>query len=202
MKQAMIMALALLIAVNPAYAKAVARSPVDLAIIEESDGTRTMVHSIVVHAPVEKLWAAFTTAEGWRSWAVPFAVMDFRVGGIIETSYDPSAQRGDANNIQNKILAYIPKRMLAFQAVKAPAGFPGAELLPSLWNVVEFAPLKGNRTRVRLSGLGYGRDAGRETLFQFFKRGNDASLAALREALEQGPKDWSRTQESATTAKR
>lgn len=201
MKRTLILALSLLMAHSPADAKTAARSPVDLAIIEESDGTRTMVHSVVVRAPVEKLWAAFTTADGWRSWAVPFAVMDFRVGGVIETSYNPSAKRGDANNIQNKILAYIPKRMLAFQAVKAPTGFPGAELLPTLWSVAEFVPLKDNRTRVRLSGLGYGRDAGREQLFQFFKRGNAASLEALRDALEHGPKDWSRTQESAAPSK-
>lgn len=201
MKQVIMLALALLMTVNPAHPKAVMRSPVELTIIEESDGTRTMVHSVIVRAPVEKVWAAFSTAEGWRSWAVPFAVMDFRVGGIVETSYNPLAKLGDANNIQNKILAYVPKRMFAFQAVKAPAGFPGSELLPSLWSVAEFAPLKGNKTRIRLSGLGYGRDAGRDMLFQFFKRGNGASLEALRDALEQGPKDWRRTQKLAVPPK-
>lgn len=183
----------LLINLQPAaHAKQQTEAPVALTVIEERDGTRTLEHSLIIRAPVDKVWNAFTTADGWRSWAVPYVQMDFRVGGIIETSYDPAAKPGNANNIHNKILAFIPKRMFAFQTVKAPQGFPGAALMPSLWNVAELEPLKGGRTRVRFLGLGYGRDAGSEQLFQFFKKGNAESLVMLRRSLEQGPVDWTK----------
>jgi uncharacterized protein YndB with AHSA1/START domain len=192
MRKALMSALLLMVLPPAAQAKQQSEAPVALTVIEERDGTRTLVHSVIIRAPVDKVWAAFATAEGWRSWAVPFAQVDFRVGGIIETSYDPAAKTGAANNIQNKILAYVPGRMLAFQAVKAPQGFPGAAQLPSLWNVAELEMLKDNRTRVRLSSLGYGRDAGPELLFQFFKQGNAESLALLQKSLEQAPVDWTK----------
>src|SRR5690606_10821496 len=101
------------------------------------DGSRVLRQSIEVDAPLETVWEVFTTAEGWESWAVPFARVDLRVGGIIEPSYDPGANPGDRANIRSRILSFLPYRMLSIQAVQAPPGFEYADLLPSLHSVIE-----------------------------------------------------------------
>jgi hypothetical protein len=44
------------------------------------DGSRVLQHRVVVPASLAEVWHAFTTAEGVRSWAVPFAHVDFRLG--------------------------------------------------------------------------------------------------------------------------
>lgn len=155
------------------------------------DGSRVLVQSLVIDAPVEAVWQVFTTSEGWESWAVPFARIDFRVDGVIETSYDPEATPGAAGNIRNRILSYLPYRMLAIQATQAPPDFPHADLLPSLHSVFEFEPAAPGRTRVTVSGVGYREGEGYDALLGFFRQGNAWTFERLVRRFEEGPVDWS-----------
>jgi uncharacterized protein YndB with AHSA1/START domain len=154
------------------------------------DGSRVLSHQVEIDADPAAVWDAFTTAEGWMSWAVPFAHVELRVGGLIETSYDPSAQRGDAGNIHNRILSFLPPRMLSIQAVQAPPGFPHADKLPDLHSVIEIEPAANGRTRVTISGVGYGSGPEYDALMDHFRRGNAWSLDRLRERFVTGPADW------------
>src|SRR5271169_4823452 len=72
----------------------------------EPSGDRSIQLSIAVPASSHDAYAAFTTSEGFASWAVPIAKVEFRIGGCIEASYDPSAKPGDPGNIKNQIVAY------------------------------------------------------------------------------------------------
>jgi len=147
---------------------------------------RTLVHEAVIAAPVAQVWDAFTTAEGFQSWAVPLAEIDLRVGGSIRSNYNPNGTIGDAGTIVNEILAYEPQRMLAIRNTKAPEGFPNAELFTKTWSVLHFEPVDDlrDRTRVRLVGLGYGEGGAWDDLYAFFKAGNAQSLEALRKKFE------------------
>lgn len=158
-----------------------------------SDGSRVQQLEVVVPATPEEVWAAFTTTEGFSSWAVPVAWVDFEVGGIMETSYDPGARRGDPENIKNRILSYLPMRMIAIQAVQAPSDFPHPDLLDELFTVIEIEALTPGRVRVRASGVGYGEGEGWDTLYRFFERGNTWTLEQLHRRFTDGPTDWSGT---------
>ena len=92
----------------------------------EPDGDRSLQLSIDVPAPAKDVFAAFAAGDGFSSWAVPIANVDFRVGGMIEASYDAHAKLGD--NIKNAIVAYIPNRLLIIRNVQAPAGFVDSAL--------------------------------------------------------------------------
>lgn len=166
------------------------RDGVTSRVETQLDGSRALVAETIVNASLTEAWQAFTTSAGWQSWAVPFAVVDFKLGGLIETSYDPNARAGDVGNIHNRILAYAPYRMLAFQATRAPPGFKHADLLPALHSVAEFEPLGANRVRVRLTGYGYAPGEGFDTLLKFFEPGNVWSLKQLTKRFEKGPVDW------------
>jgi uncharacterized protein YndB with AHSA1/START domain len=177
-----------LLAAIPAAAAEPAVTVVERA---EADRTTTLVHSAVIKAAPSEIWAAITTAEGWKRWAVPVAFADFRIGGEIETSYDPAAQRGSPANIRNHILAYVPGRMLAMQAVQAPPGFPHPEALARLWTVIEIEPLGRGKARVTLTSPGYDGSRAHGILLGFFRQGNSISLQNLKDSLEKGPVDWS-----------
>lgn len=183
--------LLLVIALSVTISAAAAPPVVTIAERAETDGSITMVHSAEILAKSSDVWAAISTAEGWKRWAVPVAFADFRIGGEIETSYDPAALRGSPANIRNRILAYVPGRMLALQAVQAPPGFPHPEALQQLWTVIEIEPLEGGRTRVTITSPGYNLSQPHAVLLGFFRRGNSASLANLKKSLEAGPIDWS-----------
>jgi uncharacterized protein YndB with AHSA1/START domain len=154
------------------------------------DGSRVLRQEVVVNAPIEDVWAAFTTSAGWESWAVPFAHVDLRVGGIIETSYHADAKQGDTGNIHNRILSFLPYRMLSIQAVQAPPGFAYADLLASLHSVIEFETVDGSHTRVTISGVGYREGEGYDALLGFFREGNAWTFERLKKRFDEGPLEW------------
>jgi len=153
---------------------------------------RMIVHSTTIPVPVESVWQALSTAEGWRTWAAPTAYFEeLRPGAVIETSYSIDAERGDPANIHNTVMAYLPFELLVIAATNAPPDFPDRELLADLATVIELEGSTPETTRVRLSMVGYGTDAKYDRLFEFFSRGNGRTLEKLRERFETGPVEWS-----------
>ena len=167
-----------------------AGSPVTDQVRSATDGTVSLSHSVVVAAPAAEVSTAISTAEGWKSWAVPVAWFDAR-SGVMETSYNPVAKPGDANNIEQQFLDRVPGRRLAFRTVKAPAGFPHFDALRQVTQTFELFP-EGGGTRVVLTGSGYGADAAGQATLAFFKTGNRMSLEMLRDRFVNGPIDWTK----------
>ena len=159
----------------------------------ESDGTRTLQQSIELPGvPVEQAWSAFTTSEGFRSWAAPIAAVDFRLGGFIEASYDPARAIGSPGNIRNEIVAFVPLRMLAFRNRETPSDAPfDAATFQSLHTVVLFEP-SATATRVTIVQPGYRSGEPWDTVYRHFERGNGWSLEQLRRRFVQGPVEWTR----------
>lgn len=141
-----------------------------------SEGVEVAAQSIVIPAPIGEVWKAFTTSEGVMSWAAPFAHVDFRIGGIWESAYDPKAKVGDAGNIRNRYLAFLPERMIALQAVEAPPDFPHPEVLEELFSVVEFEDLGEAGTRVEMYGVGYRDTPAHQAVREMFRQANAWSL--------------------------
>ena len=55
----------------------------------------------MIEAPVDSVWAAFTTKEGQESWNVAHAEIDLKIGGKMRTHYDAAGRIGDSNTIEN-----------------------------------------------------------------------------------------------------
>ncbi len=159
-------------------------------IVETTSESEILQQEIIVNASSNEVWKAFTTSEGYTAWASPFAHIDFGVEGFIESSYDLDGELGREGNIRLRIVAYIPERLLVLKTDKAPPGFASEAILSRLVSVFEFLPTKDGRTRIRVSGVGYGDDDESEKLKSFFVRGNAWSLKALNESFESGPTDW------------
>lgn len=156
----------------------------------EADGDRVLQLSIVVKATPAEVWRAFTTGEGYREWATPMASLDLAVDGVIETSYDAKAKVGDPYNIKNRIVAYVPERMLAIRNVQAPAAFPHRDLFSRVSTTITLEDLGQGRTRVQITAVGYGKEPGFDVLYRHFEWGNAYSLNELKTRFEVGPVDW------------
>jgi len=170
----------------------------DSAVVIDSsftqpDGSRVLQQSIDVPASREEVWHAFTTADGLMSWAVPFAVVDFRLGGSWETSYQPNARSGDPANIRSRIISFLPMTMLSLQAEQAPPDFPNPNLLKKLFSVFLFESLSDERVRITVSGIGYGPTADFDTLYENFREANRWTLLRLHERFQDGPFQWDAT---------
>jgi uncharacterized protein YndB with AHSA1/START domain len=156
----------------------------------EANGDRTLQLAVVVPASAKDAFAAFATTEGWKTWAVPFAVGDARVGAVMETAYRLDAKAGDRTNIKNEFIARLPGRLLVFRNVQAPPDFRHADLFAKVVSIVEFEPLGPASTRVVMSGVGYGAGPGYDELYRMFLGGNAWSLTKLKQRFETGPVDW------------
>jgi uncharacterized protein YndB with AHSA1/START domain len=144
---------------------------------------RTVQCSGVVNTSVDELWKTFTTPEGWTSAiGVAKCEIDFRLGGSIRTVYNPQATIGDDSTITNKIIAYEPKRMLAFKptAPKAAPDFIKA-ICETGWNVIRFEPLTPDRTRLTVTGMGYLDTELHKKAYDFFAKGNAWTLKEIQD---------------------
>lgn len=165
--------------VLPAWFAAAALSP--LAAAQEAPGGRMMSRSEVVPAPAATIWNDFTHGEGIaRAWGVAKADVEFRVGGLMRTSYDPDAVLGDESTIGNTILSFEPGRMVSIRPI-APAGAPEEVKLActSAWTVVRLDPIAPDRTRVTVSMMGFGEGPGWDEAYRFFEQGNRWSLERM-----------------------
>ncbi|WP_417321566.1 SRPBCC family protein [Erythrobacter aureus] len=161
-----------------------ANAPVETRVIEESDGSRTLVHEALIEAGVAAVWATLSTEEGWKAWGPRFARFDLRHGGSIETGYHDGATAGDPRNIRHRIIALVPERLIAIRVEYAPPDGPvDPALFTDMWGVYELEPLADGRTRLRITGIGYGTDEAATKLLAFFKAGNVYSIDLLRRNL-------------------
>jgi uncharacterized protein YndB with AHSA1/START domain len=157
----------------------------------DTAGVRTIQLSVHVKATQAEVFAAVATSAGWRSWAVPVAIGEPQVGGVMETSYDAKARVGDVANIQQEFLALLPNRLVVFHTKRAPPGFPEAELFYRTHTIVEIGP-EGSGARVTLSHTGFAPGPGYDTLHKFFSAGDAETMDQLRKRFESGPVDWSK----------
>ena len=139
----------------------------------------------IVNAPVAEVWKVFSTAEGFRKLGVAQCDMDFRIGGLIRTHYDPQGVLGDEGTIQNEILSYEPQRVMSFRIYKPPKGFPFSEATwKSTWSLVSLTDLGDGRTHVRLAGMGYTDAEESQKMRRFFEDGNAWVIRHLQQQYD------------------
>ena len=129
----------------------------------------SFVNEGVVPAPIDEVWKVFTTSEGYKALGPALAEVDLRVGGTIRSRYRADGTLGDAETIENVILAYEPPTMIAMRIQKTPATFPFKEAWKKPWTVITLTPVDGRQTRVRAASLGYGSDEESLAMRRFFE---------------------------------
>lgn len=165
----------------------------------EPSGDRAIQLSAVIPAPPAEVFRAFATTEGFKSWAVPVTQVDLKIGGMMESNYDPRAKIGDPGNIKNAIVAYVPDRLLVIRNIQAPPDFADPELFGRTVTIIEFQPAGERRTKVVVTNAGYGRGPRWDTLYGHFEWGDAYTLAQLKKRFETGPTDWAKAAERAAS---
>ncbi|MCA9278821.1 MAG: SRPBCC domain-containing protein [Phycisphaeraceae bacterium] len=154
------------------------------AVHETDDGGLVVQETVTVHAPIERVWAAYTTSDGYASWAAVAADVDLRPGGTIRTTYREDGDlTGDGVNTLH-IVNYVPMRLLTLQA-DVSANWP--EVLKrdaaNLYNVILFDSLDPTTTRVASYGLGYTDSPELRRMMAFFEQANRGLYEKLIESL-------------------
>jgi uncharacterized protein YndB with AHSA1/START domain len=149
------------------------------------DGSLMLTQAFVINVPVNKVWEAYTTKEGWESWAVPKAEIDWKINGSIKTNYNPAGEIGDSTTITTHIINYIPEKLITLQA-EITKNFPAFMKADEkdFYNIIEFIQTAPSRTKVVSYGLGYKNNQKYHDLLRFFIQGNEQTQLKLIKYLE------------------
>ena len=149
-----------------------------------------LIQEVSFAAPVEDVWRAYTTAEGWTAWASPKAEIDLRVGGTIRTAYQ--GEIGGSNTNTLHIVNYVPERLLTLRA-EVSSNWPEIMQVDAekLSNVVLFDEVGDGVTRIQSFGIGYTDAPEIQEMMGFFIEANESSYRNLRAYLETGARvEW------------
>jgi len=146
----------------------------------QAAGEVSFVNEGVVDAPITEVWRVLSTSEGYKVLGPALAEVDLKIGGTIRSRYRADGVLGDAETIENVILAYEPPTMMAIRIQKPPASFPFKEAWRNPWTVTTLVPLEEGRTLMRAASLGYGSDEDSLAMRRFFEAGNQQTIEAIQ----------------------
>lgn len=147
---------------------------------------RVLAHEMIVAAPVARVWHAWTTAEGLEFVSAESRV-ELRTGGAYEWFLDLPADSGGRHGSQgSKVLAWLPRRMLAF-AWTFPPDIPSLRAAGETTQVVVlFDELDRASTRVRLYVHGWREGPEWDAGWDYFDTAWKLVLDRLRLHFSQG----------------
>ncbi|MBD3864689.1 SRPBCC family protein [Olleya marilimosa] len=158
-------------------------------VVSKIDSTKTpelvLIQELIVKAPIDSVWNAYTTKKGWENWAVPLAEVDLKVGGFIKTNYNKQGKIGDSTTIVTHIINYVPKRLLTLQA-EITDNFPEfmKDDAKDFFNVIYFDELENGHTNIKSFGIGYKNNPKYLSLMNYFIPANEKTLMNLIAYLE------------------
>jgi uncharacterized protein YndB with AHSA1/START domain len=149
------------------------------------EGQLIVTETITVDAPVDRVWKAYTTSEGYAAWAAVAAEVDLQPGGTIRATYDPDGDLEGENVNTLHIVNYVPERLLTLQAEVSP-NWPNVMKrdADNLYNVIIFKELGPEKTRIISYGLGYTDSPELRGMMQFFEKANQRLYQKLIDSLE------------------
>ncbi len=109
----------------------------------------------IVNCPIDSVWWKWTTHDGLRTFFGEDNNIELKVGGPFEIYFSMEAPSGSRGSEGCKVISYLPKEMISF-SWNAPPSFPDIRNGEHhTWVVVTLKALKGNRTEVTISHLGW-----------------------------------------------
>ena len=154
-----------------------------------ADADRAIAGEIVVAAPVEEVWRAWTTSDGAQTFFAPRCRIEARPGGAYEILFLLDAPAGEQGSEGMIVMAVQPPRLLAF-TWNAPPNLPQARGQMT-HVVIRLAPAGEGSTRVKLRHDGWGEGGEWDEAFAYFDRAwKRTVLPRLKHRFEVGPIDW------------
>ena len=158
------------------------------ALAQAAPAQRVLTAEVVVPAPVDQVWAAWTTPAGIATFFAPSGAVDLKVDGLYSVYFNPENKPGERGAENMRIVALEPMKRFAF-TWSAPTSIPSVR---SQRTIVElaFAP-EGDGTRLTFTQSGWGEGADWDKAYDYFDNAwGGIVLPRLVERFKNGPIDW------------
>jgi uncharacterized protein YndB with AHSA1/START domain len=146
-------------------------------------GERMIVKEVVVKAPVEAAFKAWTTTEGVTSFFSPEARVEARPDGPFEIYINPYAKPGMKGADDMRVLAVQDNRMISF-TWNAPPHLPEARKQRTVV-ILRFEPA-GDGTKVSLTHVGWGDGGEWDQAYAYFDKAWAGVLLHLQDRFATG----------------
>lgn len=148
----------------------------------ENPTDRVLLKEVVVPADLEKVWWAWTTAEGIQSFFASNNHVELHIGGPFEIYFNMEAPFGERGSEGCRVLSFLPKRMLSFEW-NAPPSF-GDLRYKHTQVILMFEPIDPEQTKVTLTQLGWGSGEDWDGVYNYFNRAWSFVLENLKKSFE------------------
>ena len=144
---------------------------------------------VVVNAPLDQVWNAWTTSKEAEAFFAPRCNIDPKPGGKYEMLFDLNAEPGKQGGEGMIVMAIQPQKMLAF-TWNAPPHLPGVR--DQMTHViVRLHALSSGQTKVALRHDGWGEGGEWDSAYEYFERAwKGTVLPRLKHRFDVGPIDW------------
>ncbi len=149
---------------------------------------RSIVREVLVKAPVEDVWKAWTTSEGIESFFGPEARVEARPEGAFHVHFNPYAPPGAKGADDMRVLAVQAPKLISF-TWNAPPHLPEARAQRT-FVAVRLDPASATETRVTLNHSGWGEGGQWDQAHEYFERAWPNVLGNLQKRFVEGPIDW------------
>ena len=150
---------------------------------------RMITKQVLVKAPVDAVWQAWTTSEGIKSFFAPDAKVEARADGPFEIYFNPYGAPDTKGADDMRFLALQPQRMLSF-TWNAPPYFPEIRGQRT-YVTVRMHPAGDGQTHVTLAHGGWGDGGQWDQVYDYFDKAWGNVLGNLQKRFVDGPIDWS-----------
>jgi uncharacterized protein YndB with AHSA1/START domain len=150
---------------------------------------RVLRAEVVVPAPVDAVWDAWTTGPGIRSFFAPEGRVDLKVDGTFDVWFNPNGGPDERGAEGMRILDVDPGRRFVFTWNAPPSirSIRGRRTVV----VLEFAAAGERATRLRFTHLGWGEGADWDKAYDYFDHAwGGFVLPSLVRRFAIGPIDW------------
>ena len=149
---------------------------------------RMIEKQVVVAAPIDAVWKAWTTREGVKSFFAPDAIVEPRSGGLFEIQMNPYAPPGMKGADDMRFLALQEPTMLSF-TWNAPPHQPEVRAQRTVV-IVRLRAVDDKSTEVTLRHVGWGDGEKWDATYAYFDRAWGNVLANLQKRFTTGPIDF------------
>lgn len=147
---------------------------------------RLLEKEVMVEGSRARVWKAWTTSDGLKSFFSDANRVELRIGGPFEIYFSKDPPPGQRGSEDCKILSFLPERMLSFEWNAPPQ--LGAMRDKRTHVVLTFEQVGQWRTRVTLSQLGWGEGEAWNGVYEYFDKAWGHVLEALRKRFAEGPR--------------
>jgi len=149
---------------------------------------RAIVKEIVIRAPVQQVWQAWTTEQGLESFFARRAHVELRTDGRYELLFFPDNPAGQRGEEGARLLAIEEAQRLAFTWT-APPKWPRIRAMRTVVEIT-FSAIGDDATALRLRHSVWGHGPDWDEVYAYFDGAWDIVLKRLDYRFDQGPVDW------------